>query len=143
MSSSLYPLRMKYLSHAVFCVYPYCLARPVRRLSATGQETTAWFDLYSFDLLLDTSTPGQEDEDGIRRSIASLDVLLSEVVGSGVDPSRVVLGGFSQGAAMTLLTGLTTPTKLAGLFALSGRLPLRNHIKSVCICDLLIINRAK
>ncbi|KAF7340116.1 Delta-sterol C-methyltransferase [Mycena venus] len=63
--------------------------------------------------------------------MASLDALIHDVVASGVNPSRLVLGGFSQGGAMTLLTGLTTATKLAGLFVLSGRLPLRNQIKSM------------
>ena len=41
-----------------------------------------------------------------------------------VDTSRVVLAGFSQGCAMTLLTGLRHPRRLAGLVGLSGYLPL-------------------
>ncbi|KAJ6519287.1 lysophospholipase I [Mycena sanguinolenta] len=106
-------------------------AAPLRRLSATGQVTTAWFDIYSFELLLDTSAPGKDDEDGMRQSIACLDALLSDLVASGVDPRRMIMGGFSQGAAMSMLTGLTTATKLAGLFVLSGRLPLRNQMKSM------------
>ncbi|THH30024.1 hypothetical protein EUX98_g4172 [Antrodiella citrinella] len=43
----------------------------------------------------------------------------------------VVLGGFSQGATMSLLTGLTIKEKLAGIIALSGRLPLRDRIASM------------
>src|SRR5690606_20266601 len=45
-------------------------------------------------------------------------------VARGVPASRVVLMGFSQGCAMTLLTGLRAPERLAGLVALSGYLPL-------------------
>jgi predicted esterase len=89
--------------------------------------------MYSFDIPLTIPEPGEEDEVGMSQSIACLDALLAELVAGGVDPSRLVLGGFSQGAAMTLLTGLTTGTPLAGLFVLSGRLPLRRKIKSVCV----------
>ncbi|KAJ6624444.1 hypothetical protein B0H10DRAFT_2007234, partial [Mycena sp. CBHHK59/15] len=65
---------------------------------------------------------------GILHTIASIDALLTKLVESGVDPSRIVLqvGGLSQGAAISLLTGLTIAKKLAGLLMLSGRLPLRN-----------------
>jgi len=35
-----------------------------------------------------------------------------------------VLAGFSQGCAMTLLTGLRAPQRLAGLLGMSGYLPL-------------------
>lgn len=87
--------------------------------------------MYDFELALRIPKKGEEDEEGMLHSVACIDALLSEIVASGVDPSRIVLGGFSQGAAMTLLTGLTTTKKLAGLFVLSGRLPLRNIIKAV------------
>ena len=41
--------------------------------------------------------------------------------------SRIVLMGFSQGCAMTLLTGLRHSERLAGLVGLSGYLPLAAH----------------
>ncbi|KAJ7717622.1 lysophospholipase I [Mycena maculata] len=91
-----------------------------------SKNMPAWFDMYHFNL-----EEGDEDERGMLHSVASIDALLSEIAASGVDPSRIILGGFSQGAAMTLLTGLTTTKKLGGLFVLSGRLPLRNKIKSM------------
>jgi phospholipase/carboxylesterase len=37
------------------------------------------------------------------------------------DEKRVYLGGFSQGAIMSLSVGLTHPEKIAGILALSGR----------------------
>ena len=49
----------------------------------------------------------------------------------GVSPSRIVLGGFSQGGAMSLLTGLTTERQLAGIVALSSYLPLKDKMGSV------------
>jgi phospholipase/carboxylesterase len=39
-----------------------------------------------------------------------------------VDPALVFLGGFSQGAAMTLAAALSEPRKFAGAVAMSGRL---------------------
>ncbi|KAJ7689446.1 Phospholipase/carboxylesterase [Mycena rosella] len=103
-------------------------------LAVTGnmkKRMPAWFDIYSFELPVRVPKPGEEDEAGMLRSIVSIDKLLESVVASGVDANRIVLGGFSQGAAMTLLTGLTTAHKLAGLFVLSARLPLRNKFKSM------------
>jgi phospholipase/carboxylesterase len=44
------------------------------------------------------------------------------VAAYGADPTRVYLGGFSQGAIMALATLLTAPEKVAGAVAMSGRL---------------------
>ncbi|KAJ7204791.1 lysophospholipase I, partial [Mycena pura] len=107
-------------------------ASPVRPVTANmNSPMPVWFDIYSFDLPIDIPPPHEEDEAGILQSIASLDALLSTVVASGIDPGRIVLGGISQGAAMSLLTGLTTSKKLAGLIALSSRLLLRYRLKSM------------
>jgi poly(3-hydroxybutyrate) depolymerase len=64
--------------------------------------------------------------------------LITAEVDSGTDPGRIVLGGFSQGATMSLLTGLTGERKLAGIAVLSGWLPLRNKFKAVSRTDLRI-----
>jgi phospholipase/carboxylesterase len=40
----------------------------------------------------------------------------------GADPARVYLGGFSQGAIMSIATLLTAPERIAGVAAMSGRL---------------------
>jgi phospholipase/carboxylesterase len=43
----------------------------------------------------------------------------------GADPGRVYLAGFSQGAMMGLALLLTRPEKLAGVVAMSGRMPVQ------------------
>ncbi|BGP13013.1 hypothetical protein JCM10213v2_000930 [Rhodosporidiobolus nylandii] len=48
---------------------------------------------------------------------------------------RIVLAGFSQGAVVTLLAGLTHPYQLAGLVVFSGLLPLREDMSRL-ISDL-------
>ena len=81
-----------------------------------GYVMPAWYDIHP-----DRS---REDEVGLRRSQASIDALIAREVASGVPASRVVLGGFSQGCAMALLTGLRYGERLAGIVGMSGYLPL-------------------
>ncbi|KAF7360242.1 Delta-sterol C-methyltransferase [Mycena venus] len=93
-------------------------------------ETRAWFDVRTSESMADPA-PEKEDEARILQSMATIDALLTKIVASGVDPSRIVLGGFSQGGAIALLTGLSTSRKLAGLIVLSARLPLRHQFRSM------------
>lgn len=94
---------------------------PVRSVTINGGfEMRAWYDMYP---------PGsaeirREDEVGLRESQAIVQRLLDRETQRGVPPQRTVLMGFSQGCAMTLLAGLRSPQRLAGLVALSGYLPL-------------------
>ena len=39
----------------------------------------------------------------------------------GIGSARIVLGGFSQGAIMSMLVGMTTPEQVGGIVAMSGR----------------------
>jgi predicted esterase len=64
-------------------------------------------------------------------TVGQLNELIDSEVNAGLDPSRIVLGGFSQGAAMSLLTGLTCKHRLGGLVVLSGWLPLSKTFQSV------------
>jgi predicted esterase len=72
-------------------------------------------------------------------SSRQLNELITAEVDAGIDASRIVLGGFSQGGAMSLLTGLTSERKLAGLAVLSGFLPLRHKFKAVCVVSQLVV----
>ena len=65
-----------------------------------------------------------EDDAGLRESQALLDRLMEREKARGIPASRIVLGGFSQGCAMTFMTGLRHPERLAGLMGMSGYLPL-------------------
>jgi len=85
-----------------------------------GLEMPSWFDIEAFGF--DTV----EDEAGMLQSAAAINRLISTEVESGTDASRIVLGGFSQGATMSLLSGLSGHNRLAGIAVLSGWLPLRD-----------------
>ncbi len=83
-----------------------------------GYVMPAWYDIRSGDLLQ------REDEAGLRRSQGVVQGLIDREIERGVAPGRIVLMGFSQGSAMTFMTGLRCPYRLAGLVGLSGYLPL-------------------
>lgn len=73
----------------------------------------------------------EEDEEGMLRTVRSINQLITAEIDAGIPAERILLGGFSQGAAMSILTGLTNERRLAGVVALSGWLLLRHKFKSV------------
>ena len=83
-----------------------------------GYQMPAWYDIYGPDLVQ------REDEAGLRRSQASIEVLIEKEKARGIAAGRIVVAGFSQGCAMALMTGLRHVEKLAGIVGLSGYLPL-------------------
>ena len=97
-------------------VFPHAPIRPVTINS--GMRMRAWYDILGTDLVR------REDEPGLRASLTDVQALLDHETARGIPSTRTVLMGFSQGCAMTLLTGLRSPHRLAGLAGLSGYLPL-------------------
>lgn len=71
-----------------------------------------------------------QDEAGILRSREYFNGLVKEQMEKGIKPSRIVLGGFSQGGVMSVFTGLTSKEKLGGIFGLSSYLALSDRIKN-------------
>ena len=74
---------------------------------------------------IDFTPRGMEaDLDQAKKSLGMLPGFIDGLVDAySVDPRRVYLAGFSQGAMMSLALLLTRPEKLAGVVAMSGRLP--------------------
>ena len=97
-------------------VFPHAPMRPVTMNG--GYVMRAWYDI--------AGTPGAraEDESGLRASQVQIEALIAREVARGMPANRIVLMGFSQGCAMTLLTGLRHAERLVGLVGLSGYLPL-------------------
>jgi len=93
---------------------------PRRAITANfGQEMPGWYDVLRID---SSSCPRPEDAEGLFSSVARIHALLDEEVGRGMASERIVLAGFSQGAAVSLAAGLTYGKRLAGVVALSGYL---------------------
>lgn len=101
---------------AIRFIFPNAPVRPVSVCG--GERMPAWYDLLAPDLLL------REDEAGLRDAQVYLASLIDQEVARGIPSRRIVIGGFSQGCAMSLMTGLRYPLPLAGIAGLSGYLPL-------------------
>uniref|UniRef100_A0A8D0J7N0 palmitoyl-protein hydrolase n=1 Tax=Sus scrofa TaxID=9823 RepID=A0A8D0J7N0_PIG len=78
----------------------------------------SWFDLMGL------SPDAPEDEAGIKKAAENIKALIEHEIKNGIPANRIVLGGFSQGGALSLYTALTCPHPLAGIVALSCWLPL-------------------
>ena len=100
-------------------VFPHAPLRPVTMNG--GYVMRAWYDIAG------TPQARVEDEAGLRASQVHIEALIAREVARGMPARRIVLMGFSQGCAMTLLTGLRHEQRLAGLVGLSGYLPLASH----------------
>jgi phospholipase/carboxylesterase len=114
---------------AIRFVFPNAPTMPVTVNG--GMSMRAWYDILHLDIggAGNTALP-REDERGLRASQAMVDALIDAEIARGIPASRIVLAGFSQGAAMTLMTGLRHPVRLGGLMVLSGYLPLAAQLSA-------------
>ncbi|KAL4401561.1 palmitoyl-(protein) hydrolase [Malassezia pachydermatis] len=108
---------------------------PVRPITLNmGMKMTGWFDVFSL-LSLDR----EEDEAGLLESVSAVRSLIQQEVdgsapglnGHAVPLNRIVVAGFSQGGAVSLLLGVTNKEPLAGVAALSSWLPLHKKVASM------------
>jgi phospholipase/carboxylesterase len=97
-------------------VFPHAPVRPVT--INNGYAMRAWYDIIGID------RQSRQDEAGVRGSDAAVRALIRRENDRGIPTERIVLAGFSQGAAMALFSGTRYPKKLAGLMGLSGYMVL-------------------
>ncbi|TDL28913.1 Phospholipase/carboxylesterase [Rickenella mellea] len=85
-----------------------------------GELRPSWFDI-------GTLPPGREefDEQAISESVSYIESLVSTKIREGTASNRIVLVGFSQGAALGIMVALTTLNELGGVANFSGWIPLR------------------
>ena len=88
----------------------------------SGFQMPSWFDLLSLD------PAGKEDEAGIKKAAQLVDLIIEEELKTGIPSERIMIGGFSQGGALSLYTALHTRHRLAGVVALSCWFPLHKQI---------------
>lgn len=110
------------LPHVRF-VFPHAPVRPVT--INHGASGPAWYDIRTFE-----DVPERESEEDVRDSAVRIEALLERERQRGVDPSRTVIAGFSQGAAMALFVGARHEHSLAGIMALSGYHVVRKSFES-------------
>ncbi|KFY34256.1 hypothetical protein V495_08187 [Pseudogymnoascus sp. VKM F-4514 (FW-929)] len=98
-----------------------------------GMRMPGWYDIVrarnTTKAIDDFST--EEDEAGIMRSRTTVHRLIDAEIAAGISSERIIIGGFSQGGAMSLLSGATCEHKLGGIVALSGYMLLKNKFKDL------------
>lgn len=92
-----------------------------------GMRMPGWYDIKSLNTLQDR----EEDEEGILKSRDYFHSLIDAEIAKGIPANRVVVGGFSQGGAMALFSGVTYKEQLGGIFGLSCYLLLQKRIKDM------------
>jgi phospholipase/carboxylesterase len=107
---------------AVRFVFPHAPVRPVTLNN--GMRMRAWYDIKTL------TAEGRADETGIRESAALLAGYIARERATGVESSRIIVAGFSQGGAIALHQGLRHPEPLAGILALSSYLPLATTLEA-------------
>jgi len=96
-------------------VFPHAPYRPVTLNG--GYVMRAWYDIAM-------SESGFEQKiEHIRESVGILQGLIETEMRRGMASERIVLAGFSQGAAIALHTGLRYSSRLAGILSLSAPVP--------------------
>lgn len=103
-------------------IFPHAPIRPVTLNN--GMEMRAWYDLAMLDMVR------LPDEKGIRESQLAIERLMARERERGIDSTRIVLAGFSQGGAIALQTGLRHANRLGGIIALSTYLPLEESLEA-------------
>ena len=102
-------------------VLPHASHRPV---TINGRYVMrAWYDILSLDF-----NGVRESEADIRESQKQIEALIRRENQRGVPSEKIVLIGFSQGAAMVLHVGLRWPERLAGVAVLSGYLVMGDRV---------------
>ena len=101
-------------------IFPHAPIRPVTLNN--GMEMRAWYDIAMLDM------QRLPDEAGIREAQQSIERLMARERDRGVDSSKIVLAGFSQGGVIALQTGLRHANQLGGIVALSTYLALDDSL---------------
>jgi phospholipase/carboxylesterase len=97
-------------------VFPHAPVQPVTING--GMAMRSWYDILSLD------SDGRADRDGVLKSSALLEDLIAREIERGIEPTKIVLAGFSQGGAVAIHTALLTEHRIAGLMALSTYMAL-------------------
>ncbi|CEP02680.1 unnamed protein product (mitochondrion) [Plasmodiophora brassicae] len=97
-----------------------------------GMRMTSWHDIHSLQSI------DSEKMAGLEESFAAIHELIDDEVKRGIPSNRIVIGGFSQGAALSLYSGLQYKSPLAGIISMSGYLP---HYQTFATAKLSAANK--
>ena len=106
------------LSHfnSLKIVCPHAAAKPVTL--NFGMSMPSWHDIRSLEAIDDGDWSKYA---GLDESIAFVRAAVAKEVQAGIAPQRIIVGGFSQGACVTLWSSFQLETPIGGAIALSGK----------------------
>lgn len=94
-----------------------------------GEKMPGWFDVYDWPIGVDA----KDDPKGLAMSVKRIETIVTLLQNDeGILPSRIVLGGFSQGGAVALMAAYNRRKKdaipFAGCICMSGWLPMKDYL---------------
>ncbi|EGC40000.1 hypothetical protein DICPUDRAFT_74459 [Dictyostelium purpureum] len=97
-----------------------CPTAPIQPVSINnGYRMNSWYDIKSL------TSRGGENKHEVDSSKGIIENIISNEIENGIPSERILIGGFSQGCALSLYTFYTQKsTKLAGCLGLSGYMVL-------------------
>lgn len=104
-----------------------CLAAPLQPITKNnGELLTAWCDALG-QWPLTPESPS--DIKGLLRSVQTVHEEVRKLIAEGIPSERIIIGGFSQGAATATLATLLFDQKLGGGLNLSGWLATCSNVQ--------------
>ena len=101
-------------------ILPNAPSNPVTANS--NKMMTSWFDIINIPILDDKT----KDYKYIDRSINDIHKIIDSEIDRGISPKNIMIGGFSQGASLSLISCLKYKYELGGIVMFSGWL-LNNY----------------
>lgn len=102
-------------------IFPHAPSIPVS--INNGYVMPAWYDIKMMNV------DSHADEEQLMQSAAWIHALIDREIERGVDSSRIIIAGFSQGGAVSFEAALTYAKPLAGIMALSTYFATAGSIK--------------
>lgn len=109
---------------AINWVFPHAPTIPITVNG--GMAMPGWFDIYEFGGRPDA----KKDVAGFLASVDKIKQLVQEQRDQGISADKIIIGGFSQGAALSLAALALLDVKVGGVVALSGFCPVPNEVSS-------------
>lgn len=108
-------------SFGIRFVFPHAPSIPVS--INNGFVMPAWYDIKEMDI------DRHVDEAQLLQSAARVHALIDREIERGIDSTRIIVAGFSQGGAVSFEAALSYPKPLAGIMALSTYFATAESVK--------------
>jgi phospholipase/carboxylesterase len=109
-------------NHRIRFIFPHAPSRPITLNN--GYVMPGWYDITGL------TEASREDLAGLSQSLEMIEKIIKQQIEQGIPARKIMLGGFSQGGALTLFTGLQQAEPLAGLVVLSAYFPCATYVEA-------------